>query len=139
MTGWPPKLLSVGTRTQVPFRAVCSRAKAENATNKVVVIMDVQVFMTCYQARTAPSPKMEHTHKFSPVKTARQCNSGYFLTSPSVYTALCFSFSCSLSMYGIPFSIHAGFGASFNKSAKHFCRRTCVVFLIRPPPQPVGA
>src|SRR5580704_12630821 len=49
------------------------------------------------------------------VKIAGHCNSGYFFMTSSVYTELCFSFSCSLSMYGIPFSIHAGLGASFNK------------------------
>src|ERR1039458_2625587 len=35
-TGWPAKSLWAGTSVQVPFRALCSRAKAENAKRRVV-------------------------------------------------------------------------------------------------------
>src|ERR1017187_6977396 len=35
-TGWPAKSLWAGTSVQVPFRALCSRAKAENAKRRGV-------------------------------------------------------------------------------------------------------
>src|ERR1017187_9882406 len=35
-TGWPAKSLLAGTSVQVPFRALWSRAKAENAKRRVV-------------------------------------------------------------------------------------------------------